>query len=66
MSTYTVFVRTWWKLNPSWPDGLEPHPGRKKTLRRGLTLEEARMLCRTYNTENKPGRLSRKAEFETE
>jgi hypothetical protein len=26
---YRVFVRTWWAVNPAWPDGLEPCPGRR-------------------------------------
>ena len=60
---YTVFTRTWWRSNPSWPNGLEPCAGRKHTLRRDLTWSEARQLCETWNFEHKPGRLSRKAEF---
>ena len=62
---YRVFTRNWWKENPSWPDGLEPHLGRKKILREGVeTEEEARKICKEYNDNNSPGRLSRKAEFE--
>lgn len=61
---YNVFVRNWWKLNPSWPQGIEPCPGRKRYLERGLTYSEARRLCDNYNSTHKPGRLSRKAEFE--
>lgn len=60
---YTVFTRTWWRVNKAWPRGLEPHAGRRHTLRRNLSLEEARTLCASWNTENKPGKLSRKAEF---
>lgn len=63
-TTYTVFVRNWWKRNPNWPDGLEPGPGPKKVIRRGVeSIEKARRICEEYNRENKPGKLSRKAEF---
>lgn len=63
---FNVFVRNWWKENPSWPNGLEPEPRAKKTyLFRGLeTEEEARIHAKAYNATHKPGRLSRKAEFE--
>lgn len=67
MATYKVFTRNWWKSNPAWPNGLEPDAsGQKKTLRRGLTLKEARAFCEEYNRNNKPGKLSRKAEFTEE
>ena len=26
---YDCFQRTWWKDNSDWPNGLEPHAGRK-------------------------------------
>lgn len=62
---YYVFTRTWWRDNPSWPNGLEPHAGRRYTLRRNLrSIEEARQVCKQYNDTHKPGRLSRKAEFD--
>ena len=61
---YMVFVRNWWKRNPSWPQGLEPDPtARKTTLRKGLTYKEAQQMCKEYNATHKPGKLSRKAEF---
>lgn len=64
---YKVFVRNWWKNNPAWPGGLEPHPtARKTTLRRGLTEEEALQFCKEYAQTHKPGRLSRKAEYTAE
>lgn len=66
MERYTVFTRTWWKRNPTWPNGLEPHCGRKTILETGLTYEEARRCCTNWNEENKPGTLSRKAEFTRE
>jgi len=63
--SYRVFVRNWWKSNPSWPNGLEPHAGRKFTLHKRVdTYEEARNICQVYNANHKPGKLSRKAEFE--
>ena len=64
MPLYNVFVRTWWKSNPDWPQGLEPCPGRKRVIRRKVSREEARQICQEWNTLNKPGRFSRKAEFE--
>lgn len=63
--TYNVFVRNWWKNNPSWPNGLEPHAGRKTYLYRNVaTEEEARSIATVYNNCHKAGRLSRKAEYE--
>lgn len=63
--SYRVFVRNWWKNNPAWPNGLEPHAGRKTTIRRRVeTEEEARRVCQEYNASHKPGRFSRKAEYE--
>ena len=63
---YRVFVRNWWKENPAWPNGLEPDGGaRKTTIRKGVgTALEAREMCMEYNRTHKPGRLSRKAEYE--
>ena len=62
---YQVFTRTWWAHNKDWPNGLEPCPGRKTTIHRNVeTAEEARALCQEYNRTHKPGKLSRKLEFE--
>jgi hypothetical protein len=55
---YNVFTRTWWR------NGLEPSPGRRRYMARGVTYERARELCDQYNSTHKPGQLSRKAEFE--
>ena len=67
MARFTVFTRTWWRENPDWPDGLEPCMGRKTTIGRCQTIEDAREMCRQYNetTGQTPAnkRLSRKAEF---
>lgn len=64
MNDYRVFSRTWWQENPNWPNGLEPSPGRKTTLCYVNTEEEAREQCAEYAKRHKPGRLSRKAEYE--
>ena len=63
--SYRVFHRTWWKENASWPNGLEPCPGKKHTIEDNVeTAEEAREICAQWNRENRPGRLSDKADFE--
>ena len=64
--SYRVFVRTWWRTNPNWPNGLEPCPGRQTTIARHCTYDEARSIAQTWNANHKPGRLSRKAEFTAE
>ena len=63
---YNVYTRSWWKENPSWPNGLEPNSGgRRHYLAKGIgTEEEARSIAQEYNRTHTPGRLSRKAEFE--
>lgn len=61
---YRVFTRTWWKRNPSWPDGREPGAGRKTTIAKVQTEEEAKSRCYFWNQSHEPGFLSRKAEFE--
>jgi hypothetical protein len=62
---YSVFVRTWWR--PKKGGGLEPRAGRK--MRAGhpqnVTQDQARDYCRVYNANHPPGRLSRKAEYES-
>lgn len=65
MGGYNVFTRTWWKHNPAWPKGLEPCPGKRRYLARGVSYERARELCQQYNSTHNPGRLSKKAEFES-
>lgn len=69
MPTHRVFVRNWyrWERDRLGAKRLVPDPrARKKTLARGLSEDEARCLCKRYNAENKPGPLSRKAEFREE
>lgn len=60
---FTVFVRTWWRNNKEWPNGLEPHMGRKKIIKSGLTYDEAVQVCKEWNNSHEPGKLSRKAEL---
>ena len=63
--SYQVFVRDWWKLNPDWPDGLEPcGDAPKHKLEKVDTEEEARAICQEWNRTHRPGKLSRTAEFE--
>jgi len=64
MTKYNVFIRRWWKDNPQWPKGLEPHMGRKTYLQHGVNYETARSIAKDYNATHKPGRYSLKAEFE--
>ena len=61
---FRVFTRTWWQENPAYPNGLEPGAGRKKTIGYAATERDARYQCAVWNAANKPGRLSRKAEYE--
>ena len=65
LMAYNVFVRNWWQENSDWPGGLEPDAGaRKSYLKYGLSEDDARAMAKEYNATHKPGRLSRKAEFE--
>ncbi len=67
---YRVFRRTWWTLNPVYPNGLEPCPGKKRYIpyARFNTEEEASTYCIKRNKEAKltklEKRLSLKYEFE--
>ena len=61
---YRCFVRNWWINNSDWPDGLEPGPGPSRFLAWASTIDEAQRICKAYNADHSPGRLSRKAEFE--
>ena len=61
---FKIFTRTWWRNNPEWPDGLEPHAGRKRMIGFAESAGQAIAICKEWNATHKPGRLSRKAEFE--
>lgn len=65
---YNVFVRNWWKKHPKYPGRLEPDAAaEKKYLAHGLATEkEAQDMAQKYNASHDPGRLSRKAEYESE
>ncbi len=60
---YRVFVRNWWRMEGG---QRVPDPGaRKRTLQASVeTEEEARRIAQAYNATHKPGKLSRKAEYE--
>ena len=64
MTKYNVLHRTWWKKNPSWPNGLEPEAGKRHYIAEDVSYEVARQICKEYREENEPGELSDKAEFE--
>lgn len=61
---YRVFHRTWWRKNPSWPDGREPGVGVPHLICYVRGEEEAREVCRQWNAAHDPGYLSDKAEYE--
>ena len=60
---YNVFVRNWWKME----NGQRvPDPGARKTyIRKHVTYADARAICEEFQRTHKPGKLSRKAEFES-
>ena len=61
---YNVFHRTWWRDNPAYPNGLEPHIGKRTYLSRHVIYTDAREVADEYNRTHTFGRLSRKAEIE--
>jgi hypothetical protein len=62
--SYTCFIRTWWRDNPAWPDGLEPCPGEQRIIAEDVeTIEEAREICQEWNESHEEGRYGLKAEF---
>jgi hypothetical protein len=62
---YRVFHRTWWTVNPAWPDGREPGAGKKYDIGFAGSEKLARSMCARYNATHEPGPLSDKAEYET-
>jgi hypothetical protein len=64
---FRVFTRTWWTANKDWPNGLEPGAGPRsyRGHPKGLSEAAARDYCQVWNACHPPGRLSRKAEFES-
>jgi hypothetical protein len=61
---YNVFHRTWWKPNPKWPNGKEPHAGEKHYLLHNVDEESAVDFCKEWNERHDAGWLSDKAEYE--
>lgn len=61
---YRTFIRTWWRENPDWPNGLEPHLGPRHYVGEHATEADARKECREYNAKHPPGRLGKKMEYE--
>lgn len=61
---FRVFHRVWWKANPTWPNGKEPHAGKKYTINYFETEESARACAMAWNAAHDPGPMSRKAEYE--
>jgi len=58
---YYAFTRTWWTI----VNGVKiPSPGKRTTIGKNLTRDEALKYCKDYNDSNDPGPLSRKAEFD--
>jgi hypothetical protein len=63
---YDVFIRNWWKWEyTQFGKRLIPHAGRKTYIKKNVTEESARDICRVYNANHNPGVLSRKAEYES-
>jgi hypothetical protein len=64
MRNFKVFTRNWWRVNDKWPNGLEPTSRARRThLAFAQSEEEARDICRVWNLNNPPGKLSRRAEY---
>lgn len=66
---FRCFTRAWWreatKEDGRWLNNLVPNSGgRKTTIARCYTEDEARRICKEYNDTHKPGRYSRKAEYQ--
>lgn len=62
---YQVYLRDWWIDDPKNKLGILPGPGPKELIKVVETFQEARDYCVDYNKTHDPGRLSRKAEFES-
>lgn len=63
MAQYQLFIRNWWRKDPSAPGGITPGPGRKTIVGYVDDEEAARARCKEYNDTHKPGKLSRKMEY---
>ena len=58
-----VFHRTFWKINPSWPDGREPGFGEKHTIATVDTEDCARALAKDWNESHDEGAEADRAEW---
>jgi hypothetical protein len=61
---YKVFHRTWWKESKGWPNELEPQAGICHHIATVYDENLAREICRDWNKNHEPGRLSDKAEYD--
>lgn len=53
MANQVIFKRAAWKKNPGWPDGWEPHVGRKTYVNTVDSIDEARRICKQHNDARK-------------
>ena len=64
---YTVFIRNWYKYERDYRTEhrvLVPnYHARKETLARVSSEDQARAICKQYNSNHNPGVLLRKAEY---
>lgn len=59
---YQVFIRNWWRKDAK--EKLVPNSGGRKThYCYAKTEDEAGDVCKVYNVNHAPGKLSRKAEY---
>ncbi len=65
---YVIFSRRWWKDNPDWPTGREPHLGRKKFIAWAQYEDDARTICKewTERFKNKHPRVYEKYSVKAE
>ena len=61
---YVIFSRRWWKDNPDWPTGREPHLGRKKFIARAQYEDDARTICKEWTERFKAPTSIRKVFFQ--
>ncbi len=65
---YDVFVRSWWIWEDTKFNGRVKvaGPGEKTYTHYGVSLAEAKAICKEYNESHNPGELSIKSEFEAQ
>ncbi len=58
---YRVFTRTWWKINPEWPDGREPQIGKEPTSTKHSTAQKKpESFARNTTEHTSPGNCQEK------